>query len=147
MEILDTREIDEKIDELAALEADYLECKQAYEEVMADPFDFEAEEVEMAQRHYFDHTFDEVDAEELKQLRDFKDALEGYCEWQHGEALIHEDHREDYARELASDIGAITGDENWPLNFIDWKAATEELFRYDYTSAELDGETYYVRVS
>lgn len=145
-DILDTRDLEERIDELEALEADYLECKQAYEEVMDDPHAFEAEEIEMAQRHYFDHEFDEADAEELQTLRDFKEDMEGYCDWIHGETLIEESYRETYAEQLAEDIGAIDRNANWPLNHIDWTAAANDLFAHDYHYAELGGFTYYARM-
>jgi hypothetical protein len=58
--------------------------------------------------------------------------------------LTHEDYFTEYARELAEEIGAVNGNESWPLNCIDWEYAAKEL-AYDYTSVEYDGDTYYVR--
>ena len=49
-----------------------------------------------------------------------------------------------YAQELAEDIGAISGDEEWPLRYIDWEWAARELL-YDYSTVDIDGNRYYVR--
>ena len=43
--------------------------------------------------------------------------------WQYGIQFIDEDDFEDYARELAEDVGAIQDDMNWPCNCIDWERA------------------------
>jgi len=46
--------------------------------------------------------------------------------------MIPEDEFEDYAQQLAEDIGAIGKDNQWPLNCIDWEDASEEL-KNDYS--------------
>lgn len=61
-----------------------------------------------------------------------------------GCTLVPADEFEDYARELAEDTGAISGDESWPLSCIDWAKAADMLHQ-DYTEIELDGTTYYAR--
>ena len=58
--------------------------------------------------------------------------------------LIHESYFENYAQEMAEDIGAIDPKATWPLNHIDWEAAAEEL-QNDYTQIDFDGETYFTR--
>lgn len=60
--------------------------------------------------------------------------------------LIAESHFEDYARELAEDIGAIDKNASWPLNRIDWEAAAEDL-KADYTEVVFDGRTYFIRTA
>ena len=65
-------------------------------------------------------------------------------DWTHGATLIKEDHFEDYARQLAEDIGAIKRDMDWPCNCIDWEKAAREL-RTDYTEITFGDETYLVR--
>ena len=62
----------------------------------------------------------------------------------YGEAFIAEWHFEDYARELAEDLGTIDADANWPLTYIDWPAAARAL-QQDYTSIELEGNTFWYR--
>ena len=58
--------------------------------------------------------------------------------------LIPEGEFEDYARQLAEDIGAIPEGLQWPVNCIDWGRAAREL-RYDYTLVTFDGDEYLIR--
>lgn len=92
----------------------------------------------------------EVDAELLEAL----EALYAACEDSglylgdlaaNGEALIADHYFEEYAEQLAEDIGAI-GSSNlaWPLNYIDWPAAAKAL-RQDYTEVTWDGSDWWVR--
>ena len=67
--------------------------------------------------------------------------------------LIREDYFTEYAQELAEDIcpwpsGSSERDALawWPYRHIDWEAAADEL-KYDYTTVEYDGDTYYIRRS
>lgn len=88
---------------------------------------------------------DEEVAEELRVLEEFAKEAEGYTsEWEDGATFIDDSYFEDYARELADDIGAIPSDASWPLTHIDWEAAADEL-KQDYTTVELEGFTFYVR--
>ena len=82
---------------------------------------------------------------ELKALQTLADEAGGYApDWRHGATLIRDSYFETYARELAEDIGAISGDEKWPCTCIDWEKAASEL-QMDYTSVEFDGVTYWVQ--
>ena len=65
-------------------------------------------------------------------------------DWHHGECLIRESYFEDYAQELAEDIGAIDPNAHWPNDCIDWERAAREL-QYDYTAVDFDGVTYWIR--
>jgi antirestriction protein len=52
----------------------------------------------------------------------------------------------DYAYELAEELGALNEDATWPNNYIDWDAATRDLFMGDYSSSRTDdGEVYIFR--
>ncbi len=85
------------------------------------------------------------EAEELKELLEFATYKgEYHPEWEHGVTLIRNSYFKDYAQELAEEIGAIDGSENWPCNCIDWEMAAREL-RIDYTSSEFGGITYWYR--
>lgn len=90
------------------------------------------------------------DAEELDGLTAILEELKGYGgdeQWRgdwYPVTLIRDDYFEDYARELAEDIGAIQRDAQWPNNHIDWTAAAEAL-QTDYSSAEVDGTDYWYR--
>lgn len=83
--------------------------------------------------------------EELEPLQELQDDAEGYCggSWHSGVILIHENNFEDYARELASDMGDIN-DNNWPYCHIDWEAAAEAL-KMDYTTVEFECTTFFFR--
>jgi hypothetical protein len=59
-------------------------------------------------------------------------------------ALIRDSYFEDYARELAEDIGAIRSDVGWPCNCIDWEQAAREL-KLDYNIVKIGGVTYWYR--
>jgi hypothetical protein len=84
-------------------------------------------------------------AEELRILRLFAEEGSQVAEdWEHGEAFIPDDQFEDYARQFADDIGAITGQEGWPLDYIDWGRAADAL-KMDYSSIDIEGTTYWGR--
>lgn len=88
--------------------------------------------------------FTEEMAEELRILQEVAEEGEGSPDWKYGEVLISDIYFEDYAKQLAEDIGAIDGTESWPLNHIDWFEAAEAL-QADYMSIDFDGETYWIR--
>lgn len=58
--------------------------------------------------------------------------------------LIRESDFEDYAEQLAEDIGAISREPQWPLQYIDWEKAADAL-RMDYSSITIDGTEYLYR--
>jgi hypothetical protein len=108
MNILDSRDLQERLDELEALDER-----------------------------------DDDESEELTALRDLKEETDD-CGWEYGIFFIDEDDFEEYAQELADDIGATNRNAPWPLNHIDWEAAADEL-RIDYMEAEYQGTTYLYR--
>jgi antirestriction protein len=89
-----------------------------------------------------DDPLDDEERERRDAIRELADA--GIEDWEHGATLIPEDGFEDYARELAEDIGAVDPNAAWPATYIDWEAAATAL-QQDYTSVEFMGVTYYVR--
>lgn len=84
---------------------------------------------------------DADDIRERKALKELKAETEGMG-WQYGIAFISDDYFEDYARELAEDIGAIPKNSTWPVYCIDWEWAAREL-RMDYSAVDIDGVTYW----
>jgi translation elongation factor EF-Tu-like GTPase len=87
-----------------------------------------------------------LDEDEIE-LRDALRALDDEApaeDWVYGAAMIREDYFEEYAQQLAEDIGAIDANASWPLSSIDWTAAAEAL-QQDYSTVEFLGHTYYVR--
>lgn len=88
---------------------------------------------------------DDDELEELAELEAFAKEGEDYCDdWHHGETLIREEYFEEYAQELAEDIGAVNKEATWPNNHIDWESAADDL-RQDYTELDFGGETYLAR--
>lgn len=88
--------------------------------------------------------FDEYDeGEELTALKDLQNEAEGYSDWIHGATLIHDDYFEQYAQDLAEDLG-MDRTQPWPHSCIDWEKAADEL-KQDYTSVDFDGETFWIR--
>jgi len=124
-EMIDVRDIIARVEELEK-DRDYSEDEQTWAEENAS------------------------DADELSALMSILEDLKGYGgdeQWRgdwYPVTLIHEDHFEDYAQELAEDIGAVNLDAQWPNNHIDWKAAAEDLLQ-DYSEVDVDGTTYYYR--
>ena len=83
-------------------------------------------------------------ADELAALEALADEGAELADWQYGETLVRDSYFEDYARELADDIGAINRDAGWPMTYINWTAAAEAL-QMDYTAIDFDGVTYWGR--
>lgn len=90
------------------------------------------------------------DPDEYKALAALLEDLNGYGgdhQWEgdwYPATLVRDSHFEDYARELAEEIGAIPRDYSWPTSHIDWEAAARAL-QMDYSSVEFQGVTYWYR--
>lgn len=97
--------------------------------------------IEYLERDDDDATDDE--RAELAYLIELRDSAL-IADWHYGATLIHDDHFEEYAQEMAEDIGAINRDAAWPYMHIDWAAAADAL-QEDYFSVEVNGNTYWVR--
>lgn len=117
MDIIDSRDVIARIDELES------EIESAEE-------DGEEPDDEMV--------------EELEVLKALADEAGDSPDWPYGEALIRDSYFEDYAQELAEDIGAIDRGASWPNNCIDWEWAAREL-QHDYIAVDFDGVTYWIR--
>lgn len=83
-------------------------------------------------------------ANELECLKELVEACQNHGDWEYGATLIRDSYFEDYARETAKDIGAITDDEQWPATCIDWERATVAL-QQDYSRVNFGGEDYWIR--
>lgn len=125
-DILDSRDVEERITELEeARDADLEPGAELTEE----------------QRKAWDTS---EEGEELAALLALREEAEGYSDWQHGATLIRDSWFIEYAKQYADDIGRVEGAASWPYNHIDWEAAAEDL-QQDYTSVEFDGVVYWVR--
>ena len=136
-DVLDSRDIIERFEELKELYGRYVELDGMADDERTEDEDDELEELE--------GDFAAGDLEEYQSLKTFVSEAEDYCsDWHHGEQFINDSYFVEYAQQLAEDIGAINSDAQWPNNHIDWQAAAKEL-EIDYTSYEINGETYWAR--
>jgi TolA-binding protein len=82
--------------------------------------------------------------EELDSLIDICDEGELLSsDWEHGESLIREDYWVEYCKELVTDIGDLPKDVPFYIE-IDWDKTAENISQ-DYSTIDIDGETYYIR--
>ena len=88
--------------------------------------------------------WDEGIETEWREHKALIDEAEGYGDFRDGETLIRDDHFEDYAQELAEDLGLLKDTSSWPYTCIDWEQAAEEL-KQDYSSFEFGSTTYWMR--
>lgn len=167
-DIIDSRDIESRIDELEALKEAVDEAKEAVDERRAElveQFGGE-EETDLRPREWADlcdtdeelialikahaeaeqELIDEMDGDdELEQLQEVRTEVDGYSrEWRSGVTLINDDYFERYAEQLADDLGLISNTAQWPATCIDWKRAAEEL-KSDYSSVDIGSETYWYR--
>lgn len=154
-DVIDSRDVIARIDELTEERSDLVTAlDEAREERDEMPAETGPEPISDA---YHDahcavldaekalEEWDEENAAELKALTDLAEEAEGYSDdWEYGATLIRDSYFEEYAQELAEEIGAIDRNASWPYTCIDWDQAAREL-RMDYTSIEFDGVTYWVR--
>ncbi len=151
-DILDSRDIIEYHEELEsdrdALVETLTEAQDALAEHRADP-DSNPEDEEHLENAYIEArdalvAWDAEHGADLAAVKEIIRQASGYGDWDRGETLIRDRYFEDYARELASDIGALDRADNWPLRHIDWEAAAEELAQ-DYMEIHVGGFTYLMR--
>lgn len=132
-DILDSRDIIARFDEL---QTDIL---IAFEEKNSEDAELDWEKID---------PFEWLDGDEADEYNNLKSLIEeasAYAgDWKDGATLVRDTYFEDYAEELADDIGAIDSNASWPLNHINWKAAANDL-KMDYTEVDFDGVAYWVR--
>jgi hypothetical protein len=154
-DIIDSRAVIERIEELTAALEHCAACDEEISETDTGLWETNDEIIEGSRwcEHSEDHlhapeawTDDEREEaqEELAALRELaSDGETNAAEWESGATLIRDTYFEDYAREMAEDIGAIQRDMDWPCNHIDWEAAADEL-KIDYSTVDFAGVDYWV---
>jgi hypothetical protein len=136
-DIIDLSDVTERVEELE-------DAKEAY---LGD-----VDEMSEEERAAVLNAWEESDeGQELQSLLALLKALEnsggGDHQWRgtwYPGSLIRDSHFQDYARQLAEDIGAIPDDAKWPCTCIDWDQAASEL-KVDYSALEFDNVTYWYR--
>ena len=86
---------------------------------------------------------DDAEQVRLDELLELKEDTED-SGWEYGIIFISDDDFEDYAVELAEEIGSISNNASWPYTCIDWEKAAKEL-KQDYNSIVFNGTDYWYR--
>lgn len=123
---LDSRDIQERIEELEALQE---EDKSKNPDTDTD-FMTESEHEELGA---------------LTKLKEEYIEYYGESSWGFGAQFINADYFEEYAEEFCKDVGYISNDLPWFIsNAIDWSEVADAM-QQDYTEIELDGQTFYTQ--
>lgn len=141
-QIIDTRDLHERLDELEGFEEVFLEAKEALANYELDEEDPDSIEEHSDLQDAVDNAETDFGEDERKELAELRSLKAEVPEWDYGTTLIREDYFRQYAEDFADDTGAIDRRATWPLNHIDWEAAAEEL-KHDFSSTEFQGCTYY----
>jgi hypothetical protein len=158
-DVIDSRDIIERIDELRSELDSLIESYQEAEEpdmqaatlsALADWLAIEEHARGDLASAIDSQTFklkewaNSEEASELNDLEELAEEAEGYAaDWKYGETLIRETYWVDYCQELCEDIGDIP--KNIPHYIeIDW-GKTAENIKADYTTVEYGNVTYLIR--
>ena len=151
---LDTRELQERLEELENLETELVSAKEALQEAEDALEEYEntddakdkrlgegalEDKVAETQEAVDDIDFDDTELAELRALKD-----EIGSEWKYGVQLIPVDDFTDYCQEMLEDCGDLPKDLPSYI-IIDWDETAENL-KADYAETEFRGETYLYRV-
>jgi multidrug efflux pump subunit AcrA (membrane-fusion protein) len=126
MNTIDTRDLQDRLNELTALRDALLEANDARTEATVEDTDAAQEALDAAQT-----SFGPDEQKEVAELESLETEIG--IGLQHGVTLIPTSDFEDYARDAA-----------WPLTCIDWAQAAKELAS-DYTIITYRGNGYYYR--
>ena len=144
--ILDTRDLQERLEELQGLKEAVETAQSTVDELMVSDLaaaqpDFD-EKLDDA-RTELDEACEAFDGEAQAELEELEALSEEVSEWTSGNQLIPEDDFEDYCQELCEDIGDIPRDLPSYI-VIDWEATARNL-KADYSEVEYQGTTYLYR--
>ena len=142
--VIDTRDIQDRIDELNddidTLENEISDLSEEIDELNEEDAD-DKNEIDLKLDDIEDKQGQIEDLqEELSMLLDVKSEVP---EFSHGETLIHEDYWMEYVQELCEECDYITKDFPYWIE-IDWEATAKNV-AMDYSTIELDGNTFYFR--
>ena len=159
MDTLDTRNLQERLDELGDIrdewnrvkeELDEAERKLAeFEEEIKDKSDNEAEEFEreleeltVCRNELEDELAktEELDTDEEKELEELEALQDEISGWRDGVCLIPECDFTEYCQEMLEDCGDIPKEIPHYI-VIDWEATADNI-REDYSTIDYQGETY-----
>ena len=144
--ILDTRDLQDRLDELQKLKEALEDARTDVDELLAIDASEKTEswESDLSEaRDTLEQAETEFSSDEQDELTELEALAEEVSEWSSGNQLIPEDDFEDYCKELCEDIGDIPHD--FPSYIvIDWEATAQNL-KADYSEIEYQGTTYLYR--
>lgn len=137
-DVIDSRDIIERIDELNTDRAEWIEDGgDRVIGVVPGSDEWLAADIAWSNAH-------PEEAAELASLEAFAEEAEQYsADWKYGATLIRDSYFRTYAIELAEQT-VPNLEAQWPHNCIDWDKAAREL-QYDYAGTTFDGVTYWIR--
>jgi hypothetical protein len=143
-EIIDSREVIARIEEIEPWHVEHRD------QIVTDVATFKTEQealgwiAEQEDRAPLSVYEDGDESRELHSLTELAAQGKSLGDWRNGETLICDYYFEEYAQELASDLGLINDEQSWPFTCIDWEEAADQL-KMDYTAIDFGGVTYWAR--
>lgn len=126
-DVIDSRDIIERIEELESLQADMVEQLDKGEISESDML-----------------VFDNDEGKELDSLRELAEQCQDYAsDWLYGETLIHRDYFKTYMDDMIADCYELPSDmPAWMSIVLDYYALEQ-----DYSSVDFDGQEFLIRNS
>ena len=144
--ILDTRDLQDRLEELQGLKEAVEDARSTVEELLAVDASEKTETWEADlddARDSLENAESAFTSDEQDELAELETLADEVSEWTSGNQLIPEDDFEDYCQELCEDIGDIPHNLP-PYIVIDWEATAANL-KMDYSECEYQGITYLYR--
>ena len=160
--IIDTRDLQERLEELQELQSNIESAREEIEEKKGEIESLRADEpVTTEERKEWEEKIsgleneleeladklasveDSFGNEEQEELAELESLESEVSEWRHGAALIPEDEFVEYCQQLLEDIGDLPRGLPGYIA-IDWDKTADNL-RADYSEVEYQGTTYLVR--
>ena len=144
--ILDTRDLQDRLEELQGLKEAVEDARSTVEELLAVDASEKTETWEADlddARDSLENAESAFTSDEQDELAELETLADEVSEWTSGNQLIPEDDFEDYCQELCEDIGDIPRDLPSYI-VIDWEATARNL-KADYSEVEYQGTTYLYR--
>lgn len=141
-DLLDSRDIIDRIEELAKFQIEVFNEQQSIEgddDLQIDEDDYTAKHF----RQWLDDAPSDEDREELKALLALNDECEGLSDWKYGETLIHSNYWVEYVEGLLIDCGDLPKEIPHYIA-IDWEKTADNI-EQDYMRVDFDGEEYLIR--
>lgn len=141
MKTIDTRDLYKRKCELEDLRDALQDARDELKAYQEDNDGETSDELEKAVDDA-ENQFGDDEADELRELENLESEISDFMR---GETLIPVDDFEEYAQQLAEELGDYDSrNAKWPLTCIDWKQAAADLAQ-DYIEVSYQGTDYYVR--